>query len=59
MDAMEGAYRIVTQEQRVGKEAAVKSIFEKWEGVIWEEGPKRETQWRQQEDIWRCQERDG
>lgn len=59
MDAMEGAYRIVTQEQRVGKEAAVKSIFEKWEGVIWEEGPQRETQWRQQEDIWRCQERDG
>ena len=58
MDAMEGAYRIIAEEQRGGREAAARTIFEKWEGVIWEEGPEREEQWRL-EGQWRSQEHDG
>ena len=56
IDAMEGAYRIVTEAQRMGKEAAAKTIFEGWHGVIWEEGPKREEEWRlaEQQNIHEC-----
>ncbi|KAJ4290376.1 hypothetical protein N0V90_010592 [Kalmusia sp. IMI 367209] len=46
MDAMEGAYRIVKTEMRLGKEAAARTIFQAWDGVNWEEGPRREEQWR-------------
>lgn len=58
MNAMKGAYRIVTEAQRVGKEAAARTIFEGWHGVIWEEGPKREEEWRLKEQ-WHLHECDS
>lgn len=51
INAMEGAYRIVTEERRAGKEAAARTIFAKWEGVNWEEGPIREEEWRRGEQL--------
>lgn len=50
VDAMEGAYRIVRVEAVSGKEAAARTVFEKWEGVNWEEGPGREEEWRRGEE---------
>lgn len=51
MDAMEGAYRIVKVEKVEGKEAAARTIFERWEGVHWEEGPGREEEWRRESEV--------
>lgn len=51
MDAIEGAYRIVRVEMRTGKEEATKSIFEGWEGVNWEEGPRKGEEWRVDEEV--------
>ncbi|KAL5376832.1 hypothetical protein DPSP01_010243 [Paraphaeosphaeria sporulosa] len=48
VDAMEGAYRIVKVERERGKEAAARTIFAAWEGVHWEEGPRREEEWRRE-----------
>ncbi|KAF2439055.1 hypothetical protein P171DRAFT_490498 [Karstenula rhodostoma CBS 690.94] len=50
MDAMEGAYRMVKVEGLAGKEAAARTIFERWEGVYWEEGPGREEEWRREDE---------
>ncbi|KAF1957807.1 hypothetical protein CC80DRAFT_442739 [Byssothecium circinans] len=51
MDAMEGAYRIVMEADRWGKgdegrERAARKVFEGWDGVYWDDGPKRAEEWR-------------
>lgn len=60
LDAMEGAYRIVSTYERVGREAAARSVFEGWDGVRWDEGPTKEEEWRveeaSREEQWRFEE---
>lgn len=46
MDAMEGAYRLVGEGEKSGRESAAKRVFDGWTGVYWEEGPLKEQAWR-------------
>ncbi|KAG9191132.1 hypothetical protein G6011_09220 [Alternaria panax] len=41
----EGAQRIFDVLEREGDEAAMKSVFEGWPGVSWEDGPDRDQEW--------------
>jgi hypothetical protein len=43
--ALEGAVRIVDIVEREGVEKGAESIFEGWEGVNWEDGPRRADEW--------------
>lgn len=43
--ALCGAEKIVAIFESYGRDAAAKSIFEGWEGVLWEEGPQRAKEW--------------
>ncbi|KAI1601196.1 RTA1 like protein [Pyrenophora tritici-repentis] len=43
--AFKGAQVIVDTFEREGRDEAAKSVFEGWNGVDWEEGPKRAAEW--------------
>ncbi|KAF2873826.1 hypothetical protein BDV95DRAFT_627627 [Massariosphaeria phaeospora] len=51
MDAMEGAYRVVTVTQQWGKEAGARSLFDGWDGVNWDDGPRKEEEHRNFEEF--------
>ncbi|CAO2655150.1 Nn.00g102140.m01.CDS01 [Neocucurbitaria sp. VM-36] len=45
IEACEGAEKIVEMFERVGSEKAARSIFEGWEGIDWDDGPRRAEEW--------------
>lgn len=44
-EVLRGAERILDVFERQGREVAAKSVFEEWEGVRWEEGPRKAEEW--------------
>ncbi|KAF2027426.1 hypothetical protein EK21DRAFT_71842 [Setomelanomma holmii] len=44
-DTFEGAVKLVRMFEDYGREMAAASIFEGWEGVHWEDGPRKAEEW--------------
>ncbi|KAH3974194.1 hypothetical protein HBI56_089400 [Parastagonospora nodorum] len=47
IEALEGAERVIDVHQREGRERAAESVFDGWEGVNWDEGPRRAREWEE------------
>jgi hypothetical protein len=45
VEALEGAERVIEVSESEGIEKAAESIFERWEGVDWDEGPRKAEEW--------------
>jgi hypothetical protein len=45
IEALEGAERLIAIYENEGKEKAAESIFECWEGVDWDDEPRRAEEW--------------
>lgn len=45
VEALEGAERVNRVARESGGEQAAETIFEKWEGISWEEGPLKAQEW--------------
>ncbi|PSN66070.1 hypothetical protein BS50DRAFT_574536 [Corynespora cassiicola Philippines] len=49
MDSVAGAFKIAKTARTCGKEVGARVVFEGWDGVNWDDGPKREEQMRFEE----------
>lgn len=45
VEALEGAEKMFRTSRFYGKERAAESVFDGWEGVDWEEGPRKAEEW--------------
>ncbi|KAF1846911.1 uncharacterized protein K460DRAFT_352109 [Cucurbitaria berberidis CBS 394.84] len=45
VEAIKGAEKIVETLESVGREEAARSVFEDWDGMDWDDGPRRAGEW--------------